>query len=133
MTKNIRIILIASLLLNFELTYGQIDNKGDEIGSCMASIRFKQMKNIQVTRGMLEFEDRHFSTLEKTANTVNNKCRGLQGMEVVLNCASQHLTKYEVSFYYGYIRTRNFINSPQDPKKIPNLEVASALCLGLVK
>lgn len=125
-------ILVAAILSAFSLSCFA-NGDGENAGSCFASILVKLKKQLPVTQAQRSFAVENTPIFEKINKLRVGQCKGLSGTAANEPCYRKNLSSYEFNFYVGLGSTMLFIHSPQDPKNLPNLEVASVLCTGVVK
>lgn len=132
MLKNVLKITLATLIFS-NFAFAQTTQNSEDIGACFASILVKVNRKIPITENMRDFAKKYNPTFQRTADVIKNKCNGLSEAATV-NCMQKNgLSPSDTNFYVGASRTFMFIDSPQDPSRLPNIEVASIRCLGLIK
>ena len=109
-----------------------IDENGNKVGACFASIASKIMDRKPITSNMDIFMKKYNPINEKIASLIKGQCKGLSGTSANEPCFRKNLTSFELGFYVGFGSAMGFMNGPQDPQKLPNKEVANALCIGLI-
>jgi hypothetical protein len=105
----------------------------EDIGACFASIIVKVTRKIPITESMRDFGNKYNPTSKRLADVIKNKCNGLSDTATVSCMQKNGVSPSDTNFYVGASRTLVFINSPQDPSSLPNIEVASIRCLGLTE
>ena len=131
--KKIVSAIVSSVLIIAPMTsYAQPLNKLEKTGYCFATILVKKKNNLPTTAGMNEFIQKNNPTFQKIASLMSEKCKGLTG-EARYYCVKDNLSPSEGDFYTGSATAFIFLNGPQDPTRLPNVEIASAQCEGLVK
>jgi hypothetical protein len=114
-------------------SYAQGNKSGGDAGMCFASIQTKSKRNMPITDSMADFFNKNLPIYKKIGGLVYGKCKGLEGTPANEPCFRGNLTPYEFDWYVGFGSATLTINGPQDPRKLPNLEVMSVMCMGLVK
>jgi hypothetical protein len=130
--KNVVIITLATFVCS-NFAFAQTTQNSEDIGACFASILVKSSRKIPITENMREFVKKYNPTFQRTADMLKNKCNGLSGGATVSCMQKNGLSVSDTNFYVGASRNFMFIDSPQDPNKLPNIEVASISCMGLIK
>jgi hypothetical protein len=91
-------------------------------------------RNIPITENMRGFVAKYNPNYQKIVSVIKNKCSGLSSEAATVSCMQKNgLPQSDVNFYVGASRAFVFIDSPQDPGRVPNIQVASVSCIGLIK
>ena len=127
----LKITLATFIFSNF--AFAQTTQNSEDIGACTASILVKVNRKMPVTENMRDFVKKNNPTFQRAADVIRSKCNGLPEGATVSCMQKNGLSVSDTNFYVGASRAFIFIDSPQDPSKLPNLEVASTRCFGLIK
>ena len=120
------IALTASMLGCSKGVETLADEKIEAVGHCLGAVFNNPAMSGEFRK---KITDQYGGMWDSVIDKAKAKCAGTG--DNFLDCAEQHLTKKEFTLVKSYGDSVAFINSPQDPSKLPNLEVASLTCMGL--
>jgi uncharacterized protein len=106
---------------------------GKDAGYCFVSIQKKSQRNMRISDEMVDFFNANLPIYRKIGALENGKCKGLGGTSANEPCFRANLSPDEFDWYVGMSSAYLLINGPQDPNKLPMIEIISAMCIGLVK